>query len=103
MELSTASSGPVTCRPVRCRPSSAWVLPEWNTSARVASFTTLPEATHAAEATVSCGTVFFEGPAGPQIGQLMPESRLLGGGGQVVFADGVPADRLRPGDLRVGR
>jgi hypothetical protein len=77
------------------------LLPEWNTTARIAPFTTVPQATHRAEATMPAGRVFFEGPAGPQVGVAMPETRLLGGGGQVVFPGGVPAEWLTPGVQRV--
>lgn len=78
------------------------LLPEWNASTRSGpAFTSLPQATHMAEATVPPGVVHFDGPTAPQVGKRAPETAVLGGAGQVVFPGGLPADWLKPGVQRV--
>ena len=78
------------------------LLPEWNTTTRAGAFTTLPQATHVAEARVPAGSTFFTGPTAAQTGTRAPGTTVLGGGGQVVFPGGVPAEWLSPGIGRVG-
>jgi hypothetical protein len=69
-----------------------WKLMEPDTELLV----TKPQATHYVEAVMPKGTTIYEGAAGPQVGALIPESSLVGGGQQVLVRK-VPPRWLVPG------